>query len=212
MIKHFEMFSRLTLVLVSTIVFVATFVEGQTSSVDAKVLGATTATAVSKPHDDAFVIGVDDVLAINVWKEPDISRAIPVRSDGRISLPLVGEVQAAGQTPAKLEVEIAGKLKNYIAEPEVTVMVQQINSQKFNVLGQVMRPGSFPLANSPTVLDAIALAGGFRDFAKQKSIYVLRQKEDGGQVRLAFNYKGVIKGIHPEQNVKLQPRDTVVVP
>jgi polysaccharide biosynthesis/export protein len=212
MIKRFEMFSRLTLVLVSTIVFVATFVEGQTSSVDATVSGATTATAVSKPHDDAFVIGVDDVLAINVWKEPDISRAIPVRSDGRISLPLVGEVQAAGQTPAKLEVEIAGKLKNYIAEPEVTVMVQQINSQKFNVLGQVMRPGSFPLANSPTVLDAIALAGGFRDFAKQKSIYVLRQKEDGSQVRLAFNYKGVIKGIHPEQNVKLQPRDTVVVP
>src|SRR5579871_1834731 len=104
MIKHFEMFSRLTLVLVSTIVFVATFVEGQTSSVDAKVLGATTATAVSKPHDDAFVIGVDDVLAMTVWKDADISRAIPGRCDVRLSLPRVGELQAAGQTTAKLEV------------------------------------------------------------------------------------------------------------
>lgn len=170
------------------------------------------AAAVSKPHDENFVIGNDDVLAINVWKEPDISRSIPVRSDGKISLPLVGEVQAAGQTPAKLEVEIASKLKNFIAEPEVTVMVQQINSQKFNVLGQVVRPGSFVLANSPTVLDAIALAGGFRDFAKQKAIYVLRQNADGTQARLSFNYKDVIKGVNTAQNVKLQARDTVIIP
>src|SRR5215469_13775589 len=148
----------------------------------------------TKPHDDHFVIGNDDVLAINVWKEPDISRSIPVRSDGRISLPLVGELQASGQTPLKLEAEIADRLKNYISEPEVTVMVQQINSQKFNVLGQVMHPGSFVLANSPTVLDAIALAGGFRDFAKQKSIYVLRENADGTQIRISFNYKEVIKG------------------
>ncbi len=167
---------------------------------------------LAKPHDGSFIIGNDDVLAINVWKEPDISRSIPVRSDGKISLPLVGEVQAAGQTPLKLEQEIAGKLKNYISEPEVTVMVQQINSQRFNVLGQVARPGSFVISNSPTVLDAIAAAGGFRDFAKQKSIYVLREKADGTQARLLFNYKEVIKGVNPAQNVKLQPRDTVVVP
>ena len=95
-------------------------------------------------HDNSFVIGNDDVLAINVWKEPDVSRSIPVRSDGKISLPLVGEVQAAGQTPLKLEQEIAAKLQNFICEPEVTVIVQQINSQKFNVLGQVNRPGSYP--------------------------------------------------------------------
>jgi polysaccharide export outer membrane protein len=171
-----------------------------------------TMTDLAKPHDDSFVIGNDDVLAINVWKEPDISRSIPVRSDGKISLPLAGEVQAAGQTPLKLEQEIAGKLKNYISEPEVTVMVQQINSQKFNVLGQVARPGSYVIANSPTVLDAIAAAGGFRDFAKQKSIYVLRQNSDGTEARLQFNYKQVIKGVNPGQNVKLQPRDTIVVP
>jgi polysaccharide export outer membrane protein len=168
-------------------------------------------TLAAKPHDDSFVIGNDDVLAINVWKEPDISRSIPVRSDGKISLPLVGEVQAAGLTPLKLEKDIAGKLKNYISEPEVTVMVQQVNSQKFNILGQVVRPGSYGIANSPTVLDAIALAGGFRDFAKQKSVYVLRQGA-GGDSRLPFNYKDVSQGKNMSQNVKLQPGDTIIVP
>ncbi|MFZ1138028.1 MAG: polysaccharide biosynthesis/export family protein [Candidatus Sulfotelmatobacter sp.] len=170
------------------------------------------ASTAPKPHDNSFVIGNDDVLAINVWKEPDISRSIPVRSDGKISLPLVGEVQAAGRTPLKLEEDIAARLKSYIAEPEVTVIVQQINSQKFNILGMVNRPGSYVINNSAAVLDAIAIAGGFRDFAKQKSIYVLRQNADGSQTRLPFNYKEVVKGQNPAQNVKLQPRDTIVVP
>jgi polysaccharide biosynthesis/export protein len=168
--------------------------------------------ASATPHDDSFVIGNDDVLSINVWKEPDISRSIPVRSDGKISLPLAGEVQAAGLTPLKLEQEIANKLQSYISQPEVTVMVQQINSEKFNVLGQVAHPGTFVLSNSPTVLDAIALAGGFRDFAKQKAIYILRQNADGSQVRIPFNYKQVVKGENPAQNIRLQARDTVVVP
>jgi polysaccharide biosynthesis/export protein len=166
----------------------------------------------AKGHDNSFIIGNDDVLSINVWKEPDISKSVPVRSDGKISLPLVGEVQAAGTTPLKLEQDIAARLKNYISEPEVTVMVQQVNSQKFNILGQVNKPGSYPLTNTPTVLDAIAVAGGFRDFAKQKSIYVLRQNADGTETRLAFNYKEVVKGQNTGQNVRLQPRDTIVVP
>lgn len=170
-----------------------------------------TVSASAQPHDNSFVIGNDDVLAINVWKEPDISRSIPVRSDGKISLPLVGEVQAAGLTPLTLEKDIAGKLKNFISEPEVTVMVQQVNSQKFNILGQVVRPGSYVIANSPTVLDAIALAGGFRDFAKQKSIYVLRQN-DGKDTRLAFNFKDVSQGKNMTQNIRLQPGDTIIVP
>ena len=121
-------------------------------------------------------------------------------------------MQAAGRTPLKLEQEIASKLQSFISQPEVTVMVQQINSQKFNVLGQVAHPGNFVIANSLTVLDAIALAGGFRDFAKQKSVYILRQNADGTQTRLPFNYKEVVKGTKPGQNIKLQPRDTVVVP
>ena len=168
--------------------------------------------AATKAHDDTFVIGNDDVLNINVWKEPDVSRSIPVRSDGKISLPLAGEIQAAGRTPLALEREIAGKLQNYISEPEVTVMVTQINSQKFNILGQVARPGVFSLTNAPTVLDAIAVAGGFRDFAKKKSIYVLRQNPNGSESRIPFNYKEVIKGKNAAQNIKIQPHDTIVVP
>ncbi len=109
----------------------------------APAAAASLAQSVNKPHDASFVIGNDDLLAINVWKEPDISRNIPVRSDGRISLPLVGEVQAAGRTPLQLEQDIATRLRYYIAEPEVTVMVQEIHSQKFNILGQVVKPGSY---------------------------------------------------------------------
>ncbi|MGA3128855.1 MAG: polysaccharide biosynthesis/export family protein [Candidatus Korobacteraceae bacterium] len=168
--------------------------------------------AAVKPHDDTFIIGNTDVLAINVWKEPEISRTLPVRSDGRISLPLVGEVQAAGRTPLQLEQEISTRLKDFISNPEVAVMVEQINSQKFNILGMVLKPGTYPLTLTTTVLDAIAAAGGFRDFAKQKSIYVLRQDPKGGETRIPFNYKEVIKGQHPEQNIKLKPNDTVVVP
>jgi polysaccharide export outer membrane protein len=166
----------------------------------------------SKAHDNHFIIGNDDMLAINVWKEPEVSRVLPVRSDGRISLPLVGEVQASGRTPLQLEKEIAEKLKEFITDPEVTVMVQQINSQKYNILGQVAKPGSFPLTLTTTVLDAIAAAGGFKDFAKQKGVYILRQNSDGTEARISFNYKDVIKGKNPEQNIKLQPNDTVVVP
>jgi polysaccharide export outer membrane protein len=171
------------------------------------------ATASStQPADGSFIIGNDDVLAISVWKEPDLSRSIQVRSDGKISLPLVGEVQAAGRTPVQLELDITAKLQNYIAKPEVTVMVSQINSKKFNILGQVTKPGSYSLALAPTVMDAIATAGGLRDFAKQKTIYVLRQNPSGGEFRIPFNYKEFIKGKNLNQNVKLEPHDTIVVP
>jgi polysaccharide biosynthesis/export protein len=166
----------------------------------------------SKAHDNSFVIGNDDHLAINVWKEPDLTRSIPVRSDGKISLPLVGELQAAGRTPLQLEQEISTKLKSFVTEPEVTVIVEQINSQKFNILGQVAKPGSYPLSAATTILDAIAAAGGFRDFAKQKNIYILRQIAGGRETRIAFNYKDVIKGKNPQQNIKLEPHDTIVVP
>jgi polysaccharide export outer membrane protein len=162
--------------------------------------------------DETYVIGTDDVLAINVWKEPEVSRSVPVRPDGKISLPLVGELQAAGQTPRQLENEIKQRLQNYISEPEVTVIVQDSKSQKINILGMVTRPGTYLLAGSTTVLDAIAMASGFKDFAKQKSIYVLRKSPNGTQQRIPFNYKDVIKGKNPEQNIRLQAGDTVVVP
>jgi polysaccharide biosynthesis/export protein len=159
-----------------------------------------------------YIIGPEDILAINVWKEPDISRSVPVRSDGAISLPLVGEVDAGGKTTVQLEQEITAKLRTYISEPVVAVMVQEMRSKRFNVLGQVAKPGSYLLSSNTTILDAIALAGGFRDFAKQKSIYVLRKNPDGSETRLPFNYKDVVKGKNVEQNVKLLPRDSVVIP
>jgi polysaccharide biosynthesis/export protein len=168
--------------------------------------------AAGAGHDNTYIIGIDDVLAISVWKEPDVSKTVPVRSDGKISLPLAGEVQASGETPRQLEQDLANKLRSFISEPEVTVIVEQIKSQKFNILGQVTKPGSYPLGGASTVLDAIALAGGFRDFAKQKSVYVLRHNPDGTESRLPFNYKAVIKGNNLTQNIKLQPGDTIVVP
>jgi polysaccharide export outer membrane protein len=164
------------------------------------------------PHNDSFIIGNDDVLNVNVWKEPELSQSVPVRPDGKISMPLLGDIQASGKTPLQLERDITGKLKAYVTQPDVTVIVTRINSQKFNVLGRVVKPGSYPLTAVTTVLDAIAVAGGFQDFAKQKSIYILRQKPGGGQTRILFNYKNVIKGKNTSQNIRLEPHDTVVVP
>lgn len=168
--------------------------------------------SVSTPHNDTFIIGNDDVLRINVWKEQDLTQSVPVRSDGKISMPLVGEVQAAGKTPLQLEHDITDRLKAYITEPDVTVIVEKINSQKFNILGRVVKPGSYALTATTTVLDAIAQAGGFSDFAKEKSIYILRPTPGGGETRLKFNYKDVIRGKHVPENIKLEPRDTIVVP
>jgi polysaccharide export outer membrane protein len=166
----------------------------------------------AKQHDDSYVIGSGDVLAINVWKDADLSRSLPVRSDGKISMPLIGEIEATGKTPLGLEGDITEKLRNYITAPEVTVIVEQVNSKKYNILGQVNRPGSYALALTTTIMDAIATAGGLQDFARGKSIYVLRQKSDGSQSHIDFNYKEFIKGKNPAQNIKLQPNDTVIVP
>lgn len=165
-----------------------------------------------KAHDEKYVIGNDDVLAISVWKEPELTKSIPVRSDGKISLPLVGEMEAAGKTPLQLEQNIREKLTNFISSPEVTVIVQQVNSRKYNVLGEVSKPGSYPLTASTTIMDAIATAGGFRDFAKKSGVYVLRKTADGREGRLKFNYKDFIKGKDVAQNIKLEPNDTIIVP
>src|SRR5260370_1122883 len=161
---------------------------------------------------EEYMIGPDDLLVVSVWKEPEIIRNVLVRPDGRISLPLVGDLRASGRTPAQLQDDIKAQLLNYLSNPEVAVIVQEARSQKFNILGEVEHPGSYPLTRSMTVLDAIAVAGGLRDFAKTRKIYVLRITGDGARARLRFNYKEVIKGQGLSQNVELQPRDTVVVP
>src|SRR5579864_197473 len=157
-----------------------------------------------------YVIGPDDLLVVNVWKEPELSRSVLVRPDGKITLPLLKDIKAGGSTPGQLQAKIETALSDYVSKPAVTVIVQEARSHKFNILGQVQKPGSY-LLNSPlTVLDAIALAGGFREWAKQGSIYVLRESSPGIREKIAFNYKKVVQGSDPD--IQLQIRDTIVVP
>lgn len=158
-----------------------------------------------------YLIGTEDILQINVWKEPDISSSVPVRPDGKISLALLSDVQAAGLTPAQLAADISERLKQFITEPRVTVIVTAMNSRRAYVMGQVSRQGAILLVSNITVLQAIASAGGPAQFANTKKIYVLRT-DAGKQQRLPFNYDAVIKGKNPEQNIFLKPGDTVVVP
>jgi len=185
----------------------------------AAALGNESATGGTAPRPDPartrgndYVIGPEDVLSINVWKDPEVSGSVPVRPDGRITLPLLGDLVASGQTPSQLATEIRGKLKSYMLDPEVQVIVTQVKSHSFNVVGKVTKPSAYDLAKPTTVLDAVALAGGFQEFAKVNRIYVLRRMPDGSQKMLPFNYKQVIRGRQLEQNIELQNGDTVVVP
>jgi polysaccharide export outer membrane protein len=166
------------------------------------------APAVSDPE---YRIGPLDVLRIDVWKEAEISRVVPVRPDGKISLPLLNDVQAAGLTTTQLSTIISTGLKDYITNPQVTVSVSEINSRRVFITGEVNRVGGQILLPNMTVLQALSGAGGFTQFAKLKNIYVLRT-EDGKTVRHPFNYKDVVSGKKPEQDIQLQPNDTIVVP
>lgn len=170
---------------------------------DQQKTGATT--------DPNYVIGPQDVLDISVWKEPEVSRIVPVRPDGKVSLPLLNDVQASGLTPAALAGQITESLKKYVTNPQVTVIVATINSQRVYLLGEVNRAGAFPLIPGMTVLQAISSGGGFTQYAKTKAIYVLRN-ENGKPVKYPFNYKEVISGRKPEQDISLKAGDTVVVP
>lgn len=168
--------------------------------------------ALSQKNNGAYIMGPEDLLSINVWKEPELSLTVPVRPDGMITLPLLGDVKASGLTPLELRAKLIGELRAYISNPEVAVIVREINSRKFNIVGEVARPGSYSLAGQVSVLDAIAIAGGFREFAKTKKVYVLRRLPDGSHARMRFNYRGVVKGKKLSQNVELKAGDTVVVP
>lgn len=166
----------------------------------------------SATSDPGYVIGAEDVLSINVWKEAELSRTVPVRPDGMISLPLVNDVKAAGLTPIQLATSITEKLRKWITDPQVTVIVQTINSKKIHILGEVGRAGTFALLPDMTILQALAGAGGFTQYAKKSKIYLLRMGEDGKQSKISFNYDEVIKGKKPEQNILLKSGDTIVVP
>lgn len=157
-----------------------------------------------------YVIGADDVLHISVWKEPDLSETLPVRPDGKISMPLLNDIPAAGLTPLQLKDSITEKLKKYISNPSVTVVVTGMNSRRVFVSGEVVKSGPMPLLPHMTVLQALSEAG-FNQFANVKAIYVLRS-EDGKQVKIPFDYRKVVKGLNPEKNIELKPGDTIVVP
>jgi polysaccharide export outer membrane protein len=157
-----------------------------------------------------YVLGADDDLHITVWKEPDLTVTVPVRPDGKISLPLINDVPAAGLTPMQLRDSITEKLKKYIADPRVTVVVTAMHSRRIFVTGEVTHTGTQSLLPNMTILQALA-AAGFTQFANLKGIYVLRM-ENGTQQKLPFNYREVVKGRHPEQNILLKAGDTVVVP
>jgi polysaccharide export outer membrane protein len=161
--------------------------------------------------DPDYKIGPQDMLRIDVWKEPDISRIVPVRPDGKITLPLVNDIQASGLTPTQLAAKIAEGLKKYITSPQVTVGVTEINSRRIFVSGEVARPGAMPLLPNMTVLQALSSAGGFTQFAREKKIYILRM-EEGKQVKHPFNYKEAISGKNMEQNIILEGGDIIVVP
>lgn len=211
------------------VVFIALMVHGSTSlcarpqilrrltrrvekSPDHQNLATDPPKASPAPRSTEYIIGPGDVLNITVWHEPQVSGAVPVRPDGKITVPLIGDLQAGNVTPTALQDIITGKLENYIKDPQVTVVVKQINSRKFNILGEIQKPGSYPLDGTVRVLDAIAVAGGFRDFAKKKNIYVLRQVSSGDPERFPFNYNEVVKGHDSSENIALLPGDTVVVP
>jgi polysaccharide export outer membrane protein len=161
--------------------------------------------------DSTYIIGASDELNISVWNQAQLTLNVPVRPDGMISLPLINDVLAAGRTPAQLRVTITEKLTKFVNEPQVTVIVTAMNSQRVYVLGQVIRAGAFPMFPGMTVLQAISSAGGLATFAAESRIVVLRT-ENGKQIRLPFNYKDVVNGKNAEQNIVLKAGDTVVVP
>jgi polysaccharide export outer membrane protein len=180
----------------------------------AKVLAAADSTPQPpKPGmaDPNYSIAPEDVLTIDVWKEPEISRTVPVRRDGKISLPLLNDLQAAGLTPTQLSLEIIDRLRATIVHPQVTVIVAQMSSPRIYILGQVNRGGAYPLVPDMTAMQALSIAGGFTPFANLKKIHVMRT-ENGENKILSINYKDVMRGRKTEQNIHLKPGDTIVVP
>jgi len=167
--------------------------------------------AESNSKDGAYSIGPGDILRIQVWKNPELSATVPVRPDGMISVPLLDDVQAAGLTTLELKQSLTESFKEYVRSPDVTVIVNEINSKRVSIVGEVARPSTIPLQIDMRVLDAIALSGGFGTFADRSDIRILRPRGDGGVDEYRFNAKKFLKGQNPESNIMLVPGDTIVV-
>ncbi|RPI57412.1 MAG: sugar ABC transporter substrate-binding protein [Acidobacteria bacterium] len=160
--------------------------------------------------DNDYRIGPEDLLDISVWKNPELSRTVPVRPDGKVSLPLVNDIVAAGLTPTALRQQLIDRLSEFIPAPEVAVIVREVHSMKVAVVGSVKTPGRYELRSAATVLEMIALAQGFTDFASRDRIVILRE-ENGETKRIPFNYRKVASG-DEQANLVVQSGDIIVVP
>jgi polysaccharide export outer membrane protein len=174
--------------------------------------GATASPAAASADVPAdYAVGPEDVLFVNFWKDPEMTGDVTVRPDGRITIPLLGDIEAAGLSPTQLSDVILEKAKKQFKDPTVTVVVKTINSRKVYITGQVANPGAFPLTGPRTVMQLIALAGGLTEYADKKNITINRT-EHGKAVSVKFNYNDVAKGKNLSQNIVLKPGDTVLVP
>ncbi len=178
---------------------------------DREILSTKDAQPQAVVDSERYVIGPEDVLYIHVWREEALSRTVPVRMDGNISLPIINEIKAAGLTPLQLKEVLTTRLKEFIETPTVSVTVTEANSFKVYVSGQVRTPGVFRLRSETTLLQIIPIAGGFTDWANQKKILIIR-REDGKEKRITVNYKKIMKGNVPGSDITLKPGDTVIVP
>ena len=185
---------------------------GAAAPATAVALPGAVASPTDPPIPPGYVIGADDVLSIIYWKDKDMTTdATQVRPDGRISLPLLNDVQASGLTPEQLREKLTDESKKYMEDPNITVVVRQINSRRAFITGEVNKPGPYSLTSPTSVMQLIAMAGGLREYANSKNIVIMRT-ENGRQISLKFNYKDVIVGKNLKQNIDLKPGDTVVVP
>ena len=184
------------------------FVAAQTTK---PAVAATSAPAVGAPLPSDFVIGAEDVLGVLFWREQEMSGDVTVRPDGMITLPLIGDIRAAGHGPKELKAAIEQATARFLTEPNVTVVVRQINSRKVFITGEVAKPGAYALTGPHTVMQLIAMAGGLNEYAESNNITIMRT-EKGRQVSLKFHYGDVARGKALAQNIQLQPGDTVVVP
>jgi polysaccharide export outer membrane protein len=163
---------------------------------------------IAQPVDPrSYIIGPEDIIGINVWRENEFTRQVAVRPDGKITLPLINDVAAEGLTPERLAAQLAEALSEYINSPQVTVSVLQVNSKKFYISGEVNRPGTYPLVVPTRIGEALNQAAGFRDFAKKSDILILR-----GSQRIKFNWNDYVKGKNLDKNIFLENGDTILVP
>lgn len=170
--------------------------------------GGPGAVALSRP----FTLQVGDVITVSVWKNQDLSVTVPVRPDGIITLPLVGDVNVLGKTPVETQAILSGKFRDFVTAPAVSVVVNEINSWKVFVLGEIRAPGEFDIIRPTRLIQVLAMAGGFTEYAKKDEIVLLRSRGDGGEDRVVLSVKDVTTGKNPSDNVLLQPGDTIIVP